>query len=425
MPKNMYNFTGPLDPREHRLVCNNRSKEIDKVKTGLLNGDYWVILGPRQIGKTTFLYQVKNELSEYPSVYVDLSISPEEDEAFYRFITAAIREGFTEQQVTNETTVKENDMGYQMNFYNFLKNFRPGKDKKIILFFDEIEKTPSVSSFLNTWRKVFHERMDHHELKKYALVIAGSVDLIPLTIGPTSPFNIARKLYLDNLSERESGELIDEPFEELGLKITEEGREKIIAQTSGHPQLLQHLCHALVERAWEERKEITAADVENAIEEKLYIESDNLKTLEQQISEDATLKDLVTRLLNEEEVRYTRYHNYSLAGIGPIVNHGQYCAIRNEIYREFLYRQINPDPQKKMPQSREAQDQNQYQANRYPTEKSGLKLMIGTVTSLSGIMAILSIFTESSLGIALAIVLAIFSLGASLKYWVSIRKPSD
>ena len=336
MSKNMYNFTGPLDPVAHRLVCIPRSKELDRVIGGILQGEYWVILGPRQVGKTTFLRQLKKELDVYPGIYFDLESSPREDEAFYRFIITTIQERFAGEEGVEVSTPIAGDMGHQMNFYNFLKIFRPGKDKKIILFFDEIEKAPSVHSFLNTWRKVFHERMDHHELKKYVLVIAGSVDLIPLTIGPTSPFNIARRLYINHFSREESEKLIVEPFEELGLEISPEGREKIISRTSGHPQLLQHLCHALVEQAWEEQREITAADVENAIEEKLYIESDNLKTLEQQIAGDATLKELVTRVLNREKVRYSQYQKYSLTGVGPIASEDKYCSFRCQIYEKFL-----------------------------------------------------------------------------------------
>ncbi|UCH92838.1 MAG: AAA-like domain-containing protein [Candidatus Aminicenantes bacterium] len=340
MQRNPYNFTGPLHPLEDKPACISRSKEIEKIITGTCQGDYWVILGPRQIGKTTLLRQIKHELSVYPCIYIDLEISPKTEEAFYDWIINIIHENFDEKPAADNIN-RWKDFGCELNFYNFLKKFRPGKDKKIVLFFDEIEKAPAVQSFLNMWRKIFHERIDHRELNKYALIIAGSVELIPLTIGPTSPFNIAKKLYLDSLSKEESEQLIDEPFKELGISVEPGAREKLITETSGHPQLLQHICYILAEQLLGQRKSITAGDVEHAIE-RLFIESDNLRFLNQQIKTDETLEELVRRVLDGEEIEYAPYQHLSLSlkGTGPVVRQGSYCAIRNRLYERFLSKVI-------------------------------------------------------------------------------------
>jgi len=346
MRRNPYNYTGPLHPLEDKPACIYRAKEIETVITGISQGDYWVILGPRQMGKTTLLRQIKHELSVYPCIYIDLEVSPQTGEAFYDWILNVILENFNEPPPT-DTMDRRKDFGCELNFYNFLKKFRPGKDKKIVLFLDEIEKAPAVRSFLNMWRKIFHERIDHPELKKYALIIAGSVELIPLTIGPTSPFNIARKLYLGNLSEEESGQLIVEPFKELGISVELAAKVSLITETSGHPQLLQHLCYIIIEKFLQQRKNITALDVENAIL-RLFIESDNLRFLHQQIKSDGFLEDLVKRVLQGERIEYAPYQHLSLSltGTGPIIRQDNYCAFRNKLYQEFLLKVLGKAPAK-------------------------------------------------------------------------------
>jgi hypothetical protein len=336
MPLNPYRFTGPLDPVEDRSVCIPRTKELAKVIAGILQGDYWVILGPRQMGKTTLLRQIKQELAIYPGIYMDFESSPGCEDAFYRSIINTMRENFAEPAGSGAPPPDRNDPDHKMNFYHFLKTFRPGKEKKIILFFDEIEKAPAVGPFLNLWRKVFHERIDYPELKKYTLVIAGSVDLIPFTIGPTSPFNIARKLYLHHFSPEESEQLIREPLLPLGLTLEAAAKQELMEQTAGHPQLLHHLCHLVTEQFLEEQREITGAAVEDALEERLFLESDNLKTLEQQIKSDPQLRDVVKRILRGEQIKFAPLQHLSLTGVGPIVNRNKYCSLRCPLYEAFL-----------------------------------------------------------------------------------------
>ena len=79
--------------------------------------------------------------------------------------------------------------------------------------FDEIGRVPYVKSFLGLWRKVFHDRKYHRELEKYAVIISGAEDLIELTYGPTSPFNISKIKILSNLV-REETETPDEEEED-------------------------------------------------------------------------------------------------------------------------------------------------------------------------------------------------------------------
>jgi len=338
MIKNPYKFIGPLDPIEDEMVCIPRAKEKEKVIRGIINGDYWTILGPRQIGKTTFLRQLMYELSVYHCIYFNFAVSPKEDDKFYEWITHLIIDTIPAASPV-EVAEKWETFGPELNFLNFLEKFQPKEDKRVVFFFDDMEKAHCVRSFLHLWRKVFHERYHRQELKKYAVVITGKVDLSSLTIGETSPFNIAQKLELSNFTEMESEELVNEPFEEYNIELEPEAREKLISHVSGHPQLLQHLCYMLIEPALESeekrKKPITREEVDHAIQ-RIMIENTNLKALEIEIKTNKVLEDLTRQILEGEDKDYMSYRDLSITGTGPIVQSGQYCAIRNKIYEKMM-----------------------------------------------------------------------------------------
>lgn len=334
MQRNLYKYIGPLDPIEDEQVCMPRLNEKNKVVSGILNGDYWTILGPRQIGKTTFLRQLMHELKSFHCIYFNFEVSPKEDEKFYKWIIERTIEAI-EPTPEAHPTEKWKSYGPELYFLNFLEKLQTEDKKKIIFFFDEMEKAHCVRSFLHLWRKVFHERYHRPELKRYGVIIAGKVDLSSLTIGPTSPFNIAKKLELSNLSNEESRKLLLDPFELNRITIENTVAEKLLSVFNGHPQLLQHICSILTEQAVETHSSITPEEIENAMK-RLFIESDNLKTLENEIKTNKILENLSKQILEGKDKPFTPYRDLSITGTGPIVPRGNYCSIRNTIYEKVL-----------------------------------------------------------------------------------------
>ncbi|MFX0136272.1 MAG: AAA-like domain-containing protein [Candidatus Hodarchaeota archaeon] len=343
MRKNPYKFTGPLYPEKDKLICIRRMRELENIIAGIMQGDYWTILGPRQIGKTTFLNQLIYELSGLICIYFDMEICPNTEETFYNWLIDNLSD---QTSLTSDIPDQKDrkDFGPELNFYNFLRSIDVTGNHKIVLFFDEIEKTPFVKSFLHLWRKIFNERNYRTELNKYAVIIAGSIDLISLTIGPTSPFNISKKLYLEELTKAESEKLINDPLKEMGVKLDTDAKEELISQTSCHPQLLQHLCYILVELTFKKEKCITKSDVIDAIE-KIFVESDNLSALKREVQSNKKLHQLIERIFTGERIQYFSYQDFSISETGPIIQKGEFCAIRNKIYEDFLKKAIQSPPQ--------------------------------------------------------------------------------
>ncbi|MCX6580083.1 MAG: AAA-like domain-containing protein [Candidatus Aminicenantes bacterium] len=335
--RNPYKFKGPLDPGEDDLVCIKRGRAVKKIVSGIMKGDYYAVIGPRQIGKTTFLHQVKNEEPYTHFIFIDFESSVVTNENLYQVIIREIQEQGPFENIAKYWDETVGIYGQELAFLNFLEKFQfPSTNKKIIFLFDEIEKIPSINNFLHLWRKIYHERLVKRQLFRYGLVLAGSSSLIALTQGANSPFNIAETYYISDFSNEESLALIDGPLAKMGLQVETEAKDFLLAKVSGHPQLLQHLLYKLVERALEAEKKIKKQFVADTIQE-LFIESTALETMAQHIKVNNRLEYLLQDILLEGKQKpFYPYKEYAVEGAGAIKNNNSYCVIRNEIYKEFV-----------------------------------------------------------------------------------------
>lgn len=333
MRLNPYRYKGPLDPVKDQIVCVPRREDLNKVINGIMRGDYWAVLGPRQIGKTTFLRQLKNTFTNAHYIYFDFEVSYSSEEDFYRSMMDKFLSEIPFER--KKPAIKEWKDNPELKFFEFLKKFNPKDDTKIILLFDEIDNLPFLRTFLHLWRMVYHERYHKDILNRYAVIITGSLDLIALTIGKNSPFNIAETFYIKDFSDDESEKLIEKPFKHLNLKIENKAKQELLSQVSGHPQLLQQACHILVDNADEPDAAITEKEVNNAIDI-LFVTNSSLDTLKQDVDKNESLRNLIDNIFNGKKKKYYSYKELSLAGAGSIVERSFYCTIRNKVYEKFL-----------------------------------------------------------------------------------------
>jgi len=335
MNRNPYKYKGPLDPEKDELVCIPRTEEIDRVIHGIISGDYWAVIGPIQSGKTTFLRLLKKKFTEAHYIYFDFEVAPSNEENLYQWMMDRfMAEVPSDQTESLDDSWKDESPAFK--FFEFLKSYKPKDNtKKIIFLFDEIGSIPSLKTFLQVWRKLFHESYNKIELKRYTVIIAGSVDLIEQTIGDQSPFNIAETFYIEDLSEQDSAKLIEEPMNTLNIDVEVEAKDYLISQVRGHPQLLQHLCCILVEKADQQKKSIAKNDVDDAIEI-VFKSNTALDILKQDISRNKELRHLVKEIIEGKKRKYFPYKEFSFSGVGAIVDDENYCAIRNKIFERFL-----------------------------------------------------------------------------------------
>lgn len=341
MPKNPFKYLGPLDPVEDNIVLVPRQDYLTQVTNGIRNDLYWGIFGLRQIGKTTFLRQIKSTLPKDHHLYINFEVLPGK-EVFYRYLIEEFKDQIPHKNPKEEIADSWNKCASSFDFITFLRQFKvKGNNKKVILLFDEVEGIPFLRDFLHMWRKVYHDRHQHKELYKYTVIITGSAELIKFTQGEGSPFNIAEYLYMNDFSKEESETLITAPLTKMNIKIDENAKEKLIFQTSGHPQLLQQSCSFLGETAMEGNGHIHLKDVDAAISN-LFTNNTTINTLKSDIDQSEDLKQLVKDIFNGKLVKYVAHREFSIKGAGSIINDGKgHCTIRNEIYRKYLWDILN------------------------------------------------------------------------------------
>ncbi len=332
-----YRYKGALNPELDAGVCVPRDEIVNGIIEGIMmRGEYWSILGPRQIGKTTLLRQIERRFTQAHCVYLNFELLPTTEEHFYQWLMERLA-----NEIPCETVEYGSNNGAVLTpafqFLRFLERLKP-KDggKKIVLLFDEIEEMPSIITFLNVWRKIFHERDMRPELRKFNVIITGSVELITYTTGTNSPFNITEKCYLKDFRPGEVEWLVNEPMKRMGITVSEGAMQRIAALCGGHPQLLQHMCYILAEKALSHGKGVRPRDVDEAVN-LLFKTNSNLETLKQDLLVDEKLKKLVRSIFGGEKKRFFAYKEYAIAGAGVIAEDDLgHCAVRNNLYKQYL-----------------------------------------------------------------------------------------
>ena len=341
MHHNPYKFNGSLDPVKDKPVCIPRLEEINKVITGLMKEDYWAVLGPRLIGKSTFLKQVKSTSANAHHVFFNFRAAPSENNDFHQWFINKL-----ENEIPSKRTkvpIRWRQSAPELELFNFLEKFTPKDDKQIIMIFDDIGYLPYAESFLSTWKRVFHERNYKIGFRRYSIIISGANDVLDLISGPTSPFNIAKTIYMKDFSKTESEILFDEPLKQLNIRMEPQVREELLSRLAGHPQLLQHALYLLVEKAYTSNQIITAKEVRYTLE-MLKVKNSTLDILRETITKNSRFKQLVEDILCGRRKKFYPHKDFYLLGAGAIVNQDDYCAIRNPLFEEFLIAELDKTP---------------------------------------------------------------------------------
>jgi hypothetical protein len=335
MSHNPFKYNQALDPVKDKLVCLPREQEVNQVITGIIQGDYWAILGPDRIGKTTLLRLIRKNFPHAYYLYFDFRTPHASEADFYLWLMKAF-----EKEIPSIPSKRKNrnqgDFSPSLGFMQFLEDFKPKvQTQKIVLLVDNVEGSPYVNGFLKLWRQVYQKKDRSETLSRYSIIATGSKDLISLSLGHTSPFNVANKLFLKDFSNSQSEQLIDGPLHELNIRIDQKAKQQLLSNINGHPQLLQHACYILVNRATGQNKRLNELDIKEVINI-LLNENSTLQRLREGLNEDNNLKELVKDVLNGDKKKFLPYKELSISGVGAVTEFDDNCLIRNELYRKVM-----------------------------------------------------------------------------------------
>ncbi len=364
-----FKYTGPLDPELDCLVRIMRQEELKEVINGVRNNTYYAVVAPRQTGKSTFLFQLMNELPKilpgYQGVYLTLEDLIHADrkefyQSFARKITTCLANQYQFQPPSLSQRYKT--VTTNLDLKDFLLELAKAKFSlshsheniefdvsdytglKFILLIDEIDaiSKDTMIEFVKTVRSIFIERLSVAGFKAFSIILCGAADLASLTYGKTSPFNISKVIYLRDFSFEEISDWLNRIFTYLEVQFNDSFVQKLFEQTQGHPYLTQTLCSRILRRLQAEGRSKVNQDDFTEIDQIIMSGDINLRTSLEKIKSDELLEEMLSLILGGKSIRYTRIHNiiYNLELAGAIRRQDEFCRIRNPIYEKFFKQQM-------------------------------------------------------------------------------------
>lgn len=251
-PLGFYVVGGTL--RRDALCYVHRRADSDLFE-GLWSGKFCYVLTPRQMGKSSLMIRTAGRLRETGADVAVLDLT-----AAGQNLNVEQWYGSLLNQMGQQLGLEEELLAFWENHsqLNPLQRWMTAVRKivlsrrlrRLVIFIDEIDAVGSLpfstDEFFAAIRECYNRRTQDPELELLAFCLLGVAtpsDLIRNT--RTTPFNIGRRIELDDFTEEEA-----EPLGHglnRGQKTNERLLKRILYWTNGHPYLTQRLCQTTAE----------------------------------------------------------------------------------------------------------------------------------------------------------------------------------
>ena len=248
-----------------------RDPLIDRILQTVHNNSL-LLYGERRIGKTSIQHHIKKRLEEIDDpiyeffpVYVDLQGTPES-----RFFATLADDIFSdlETHLAGLTPSRSLNVEVEYSHRDFVRDLRAvihhlaersSKQIKLVLLIDEVDE-------LNDYDPRINQRLRSLFMKSFAenlVAVVSGVEIKKQWEREGSPwYNFFEEIEVLPFQVEDARALIERPIANV-LKLEEGVTERIIELTGLRPYLIQKLCIAVVNRAYENgAATITLADVD-------------------------------------------------------------------------------------------------------------------------------------------------------------------
>lgn len=326
----------PLLERDSHLYVERA--EDARIAGAIKRGDYVVLTGARQTGKTSLLLRLRRQLLEEGHLPIYLDCSPTRDgdeEAWYGHLRGAMMARLP----TNNLRAPLPRMRDHLDLRDALRqlSLELCPRKQMVILIDAVSALPRdiAEHFFGVVRTVFNERQTFPTLQRYIFVLAGA--FIPGELArdqPSSSLNVASLIYTTDADRQGLARLVRN-LERVGHAVSDEIVGRIYDWTGGHVYLTQRLCSILERRGG---RSLTCELVDHAVNDVLDDRSirricDELKALPEE-------EQVFQRILAAEDpLRFNRASRTvaDLELIGLIKSDAEgYCTVRNAIYRKAM-----------------------------------------------------------------------------------------
>ena len=272
-----FNTTGPCKPEDHYMLsASSRLPELRRLIDQKL---YFVIHAPRQVGKTTMMLQLAQELTR-EGRYTALLVSMEVGAAFNDDIGAAEKamlgtwRGNAQAWLPTELQPPawpQSDAGERI--FSALKAWAQQSARPLVVFLDEIDALEN-GALISVLRQLRNGFVNRPQGFPWALALIGLRDVRDYKVksggserlNTASPFNIkARSLTIGNFTAEEVATLYRQHTTETGQAFTDEAIARAYHLTQGQPYLANALAKVAVEELQPDLTQpITAKDIEQS-----------------------------------------------------------------------------------------------------------------------------------------------------------------
>lgn len=388
-------FTSLLhQSKTHRAAGNHIVRAIRQ-------GLYVALIGPRFSGKTDLLAYALRLLQDvgYASVNIDLAqyhACSSLNELFAR-LSQSIRSAFAgaslQQPAPAELSADE--------FIQSLDEIAAQRDRSCIIAFDTLEGLPSsyIHPLLITLRNLYN--LQQARPTRLLVVLVSSLDLAGITLGPTSPFNIAEPVFLSEINVDDSEQIVRYEFERYDLGISPKALQCLCEAGQGDAYLLHTLCQDAIHALHAQGEyELNITRARRIVDHFVREEAAQFRPLEEpikQIQGDCHLLDAFLQIMKKGSVPLRELPIELTPSMDAVYITGlvtrtleDHYTLRNDVYRRVLAQVFTPVDAARCLEAKECWDKaldhliENRQAAGHSFHTTLLKISLGAMEAASG-----------------------------------------
>lgn len=240
-----YTVYGPV----HAKMFFGRAKEEKTLLQNIVRNDY-ALIANRKTGKTSLLNRIAPRLKKMPNYqifYCDLQ-QVNNYSCFYRKLALTYPE--LKEDIGNFSELSP------LSFEELISNIKQrNTNQQIIFIFDEVDEILAYD--IQEKEQLFKTFRSLSQHEKVRFIFSGTTTLVKRVSHPDSPlFNFCSPLKIGILEKKAARELVIVPMKTLGVKFENEAAivQRILDLTAQHPNIIQYICDALIERINEKQK---------------------------------------------------------------------------------------------------------------------------------------------------------------------------
>jgi GAF domain-containing protein/energy-coupling factor transporter ATP-binding protein EcfA2 len=220
-----------------------RNELVKKIFRQVMAGHYVSLMGPEGRGKTTILQKLEQLIEQENKIsntHIPIMIDML-DMATAKMVTKSEYLQFVLDKIIAKSG-KEPQLWKKVTDNILLEQLKKLtlQPARLVLMIDHIDVLPYdvARELLNTLRTLYDKAAGGKHTM--GVIIAGTINLLYLTIGSLSPFNIAISYFIEPLRFMESSEFLDALTRENSF-LTIENKDEIYRITNGEPYLMQKI----------------------------------------------------------------------------------------------------------------------------------------------------------------------------------------